>query len=427
MPAGACGVTGWPASVDRGGCSDAGCLPPIRTWELEIAPDDWTELAAEIYEDDLWFPCALTVEEVVYPGCEVRIQGASSRYFPKTSLRLRFPEDADHPGFSRNINLRAEWADRTFLRTWMGYETFRRLSSIPTPQARPLFLTLNGPDYGVMMEVERLGGSFLNRNDRDRERSLYEAERAPPYGGLMPMESHAEYKIWDGDELYTKKAGDRDDFTDLIALVEEALWPDYLDSPSRADTRIARTGEVLQLPQQVRYLALNALVQNRDHVQSNFHFSIQEDVDGVDRWEFYPWDLDSTFGCHRASGYDETLCDVMIYDVWPYGGVAPGDDEPIGHPEETWMNLVIHLALNHPGCDDGFRSEVCSMLESDWWSSDFAATVDAMAAQLEPWVERDLQDRSDTIEDFRADVALLRGFPALRAEHLRALRGATRR
>lgn len=417
---GTCGVVERAAFVEVGGCASAGCLPPIRTWALQVDPDDWAELAEEIYEDSLWFDCELTVDGVTYPGCEVRIQGASSRYFPKTSVRLRFPEGADHPGFSRNINLRAEWADRTFLRTWLGYETFRRLSSLPTPRARPLFMTLNGEDYGVMMEVERIGGSFLSHNGRDRERSLYEAERAPPYGGLMPMEAHDEYRYLDGDELYSKKAGDKDDYSDLISLVEESLWPDFLDSPSRSETVVARTGEVVRLQPQVQYLALNVLVQNRDHVQSNFHFSIQRDVDGRDRWEFYPWDLDSTFGCHRAEGYDQTLCDVMTYSVWPYGGVAPDEDEPIGAPHEVWMNLLIHLALNHPGCDDGFRSEVCSMLDSAWWTSDFASTVDAMADQLAPWVERDAQDRSETLADFRADVELLRGFPALRAEYLRA-------
>ncbi len=421
--AGSCGQCSLSAPCRDGEtCVDGFCLPEIEDWQLTFTGEDpeadWAELQEEIYDDDLYFPCNLRVGTRDYGDCKVRIQGASSRYFPKKSVRILFGEGDEHPGFSRKVNLRAEWADPTFLRTTLGYATFRRLSRTPTVRTKHVFLHVNGEPHGLMNMVERLGGRFLEENGRDRDQSLYEAESAPPMGGLMPMPTREAYRFYDDHLQYTKKGGDEHDYRDLIEFIEQQLWADFVDSPSQEETVITRTSQVVAMEQQVEYLALNALVQNRDHVQSNFHLSPQLMADGVRRWEFYPWDLDTTFGCHRPDGWDQTLCEVMDHEVWAYGGVAPRD-ELVGGEVENWMNLLIHLTLNEPVCRRRFHVELCDMIRDPWWTEDLEPLMLAFERHLVERVVMDPNVRNPGRAAYSEAIDKLLAYPQLRAQHFR--------
>jgi len=170
----------------------------------------------------------------------------------------------------RKINLRAEYNDPTFMRTWLGYETFRRLTRTPVPRADFVDVRINGERYGLMLEVERLGGKFLEDNGRDREAPMYEAQQDWPSGALTDLPDDEAWRY-----VWSKKTGDPDDYSDIQSFVNEAIGADLADSPSLRDTCVDRTSLAMDMEAYVDYLAVMALIQNNDHVTNNFYVSLQ--------------------------------------------------------------------------------------------------------------------------------------------------------
>jgi hypothetical protein len=425
----ACGVDGTCGSCttsaecsDGDTCREGFCMTPVPTWDLALAGEDWSRIHEIPYEDD-WYPCVLTAGGVEYAdGCEVRSYGSTARTYPKLSLRIRFPEDFDHPGYARKITLRAEYNDPTFLRNHLGYESFRQLMTIPTPRTRFINLTVNDSVYGLFVELERPGGKWLALNDRNRDQSLYEAEHSPVQGGLMPMASLAEYEVLDGREMYNKKTGDKDDISDLASLIEDTMWMDFLDSPSRQETSIERTAAAVEVDSVATYLSIMAMIQNRDHVASNYNISFQRDPTGAPKWEVYPLDLDTSFGCVFNPDRGNNICDSLQSDVWWLSGVAPYEGD-VGLPATSWMNLLYHLVLNEPSCSAAFNARICAALAGPYWNEELPRLIQATAQTIRPFVEADPNDLNSSVAEFDAAVTGMLDFLPDRQAYLESSLG----
>jgi hypothetical protein len=391
---------------DDTACRSGFCV--VRTvpqWDLEIAASD-----LEIMDEDpyarVFVPAVLTADEVTYDqDVQIRYLGSSTLAFPKKSFRIEFPEAADHPGYARRINLRAEYNDPSFLRTYLGYETVRRMTLLPTPRARYVNVSLNGVNYGLMLEVERVGGKFLEAHGRDREQSMYEGKETSPWGALMPMSDEAEYR-----EYYAKTTGDAEDWSDLIGLVEENLWLDHLDSQPWGPTGTARTREVIAIDSYIEYLAALAAIQSQDHVTNNYFLSWQN-VPGVGwRWEFYPWDMDLTFGCLWDDELSTSLCSsTLVYDDWWLNGVVV-EPTVAGQPNSCWCNLPAHLVLNDPELGGDYIRQLCRVIASEWWTDRLPDLAAALGQTLESRVLADTNDRNQTLDDWAVSRAQVLAF-----------------
>jgi len=436
------GVCG--ACVSDGQCRDdeacrlGFCLPEsVPVWNLELDETDWQKLQTDWYSD-YYFDCSLQAGgEKFDDGCEVRPYGSTSRRYPKKSLRIRFPDGADHPGFTRKITLRAEYNDSTYMRTFIAYETFRRLTSLPTPNVRFIELQINGETYGLMLELERNGPKFLEENGRDRDLPMFEAERAPPWGGMMPMACSDEYEFFDAKELYNQKSGEDGDIEALQQLIEDVLWQDYLDSQGDIGSVLDRTRQVVDLDSHVSYLAIHGLIQNRDHVAANYHVAQQSEQqwanhfipDGgtqsqdasTDRmwWEVYPYDLDTSFGCVYDSVNVDNICDDLQSDVWWLGGLFP-DDEPVGYPHEQWGNLLSHLVLDNADCRNVFNHRLRDFSQDPWWTERLPELVVGLRETLKDPVQRDNNDLNveTDLSDWEESIYELLQFIPARASYI---------
>ncbi len=400
-------------------CRSGFCMEEVPIWDLQTTEEDWAAVHEDPYHD-FFYDCVLTVDGVDYAdGCQYRAYGSTARTWPKLSLRIRFPEDFEHPGYSRKITLRSEYNDPTLMRNRLGYETFRHLVRLPAPRTQYVLLRVNGEIYGLFVELERPGGKWLRRNGRDRERSLYEAEHSPIQGGLVPMEDHASYELIDDDVMYNKNSGDPDDFSDLIELVEGVLWADFQDSPSRSQTVLSRTEDVVDVDTHVSYLAVMAAIQNRDHVTANYNISWQHDSLGQPAWEVYPLDLDTTFGCTYDPDAGNNYCWDVSHDVWWLNGVAPLEGD-VGWPHYAWMNMLAHLTLNEPECNAAFRGRLCWYLGSSWWNEELPRLVAATAETIRPALAQDPNDivTDPTMQNFDYAVDELLEFLEQRRDYL---------
>jgi spore coat protein CotH len=363
---------------------------------------------------DTWSSSAqLVVDGTVYAtDLRVRFLGSSTRSLPKKSFRITFAEDAEHPGYQRKINLRAEYNDPSTIRNFVAYETFRRLTRIPTPKAGYVDFFLNGEDLGVMLQVERIGGKFLERNGRDREQSMYELARTHDYGAFVPLDNEEQYAL-----TYAKTTGDPLDWSDLYSLVEDVMWEDWLESWAGGPTNTTRLGAEFDLASYSRYLAVMGLIQSQEHVTQNFYFSRQDRGQGP-KWEIYPWDLDLTLGCTWDEGEDSALCGDLVTEGWWLEGVVYSG-LPVGSPVTCWCNMGINLTLFDPRWGPDFNDHVCGLMGTDWWTTRGPALVSALGTMLTPYVENDASDRNVDLSAFLAAGAEVQDFMARRAAYLR--------
>ncbi len=393
-------------------CLHGECMPEaLPIWELTVDEADWEHIVDHA-EEDLYVPCTLAVGDALYDqGVELRLRGGSTRSFPKKSLRIRFPEDADHPGYARKINLRAEYNDPSYLRTFLGLELFRRLTTLPTPRARYLELHLNGEYYGLMLETERIGGRFLELRGRDRDASMYEAVDVDDEGALTPNGSEDEYRA-----IYDKATGDPDDYGDLVALIEDVVHADYLDSQTSGTPLAVRSAAAVHAEDYLRYLALMAVLQSQDHVTNNFYLSRQRAGDDEARWEAYPADMDLTFGCRWDEQNDNALCDEFAHDGWWMNGWIP--DEVEAGVDPVWGNLLIDRVLRDPVLWIQYQQLLCAMLDSETWNPDLEDLIDAVHDTVAEAAAADPSDLNDGLQDLELAQDEVRSFPSLRRAYL---------
>ena len=376
------------------------CLPAeLSEWNLQVDPADLAMIKDDQWED-IFIPCTLSADGVDYGACQVRLRGGSSRDWPKRSFRVEFIEDADHPGYQRKINLRAEYNDRTYMRNFLAHKAFKKLTDLPVPRIRYLRLAINGDDYGLFTEVERIGGKFLERNARDREAAMYEGEGSEGTGALMPLPNEAAYR-----ERYPKKTGDDADYSDLIGLIEDQLAADWADGGS------ARLEQAFHLDGYISYMATMLLLQNEDHVTNNFFLSFQNGA-----WETYPWDMDMSFGCQYDEAAHDSFCDDYEADgYWENGTIWPGDDL-----DDCWCNLPMHLVQQTPLLSAQFQQRACDLMTDPWWTIEGPALVDQLGSYLEPHVATDTHDAIDSLGDFADYRAEITQFFGQREAYLRS-------
>jgi hypothetical protein len=406
-------------------CINAYCMQsPIEVWQLTVNATDWQNLYSDARYQKQEVPCSLSVEGVNYPNCTVRPRGQSSLDYAKLPLRIEFPEDVDNPGYSRNINIRSEYNDRSFLHNVLANETFRYLTQIPTPRTKFIRLLVNGIDYGLNVEYEAMGGKFLERFRRSRDVSTYEADPETDalfYSGvssLVPLPSADMYP-----KGYQKKTGDETKYGDLQSLIETTIAPDYKDKTS------CRVREKVNLELYLDYLATLILVQNMDHIWKNFYLSLQKDETGKERWEFYPWDLDLTFGCLWTEEHDVYCEDSTWTTEYTWGKFADGQSAvyPLSM-DDVMGNPLVTIVLNDPVLKANLSKRICTFIDSDFWTKEIYQLIDAYAETILPDVITDTRDRNGQPDaggeavaqtSFQAEIAKIKEFIPKRADYLR--------
>ena len=425
---GSCGVCTDNAQCATGhACTSNVCVPTsLPEWRLTITEEDWSTMLATPSEN-IWVPCAVNVDGTDYStDTTCRLLGGSSRTFSKKSLRIEFSDEAPHPGYARSVNLRAEYDDPSFMRTFLGYESFRRLTDIPSPRTEFVKLYLNGFYYGLMLQVENIDETFLEARKLDTTQSMYEADPPSEFAlfgiaNLIPLPDESTYRIG-----YNKKTGTSNDYDDLIYLIEEVIWQDYLAAPS-APMTTERTAAVLDMDRFMWYLSMMAAIQNADHVRKNYYLT-QQVVEGRGLlWQMFPWDLNLTFGCHWTEEFD-TFCNSqdpnvenpyqMNYEESYIPGVYYGEGTPTYGEGPSFYNLLIHLAYHDPERFVQLQENTCEIVQGTFWNERLPQIIDGVQAAIRQAVIDDPNDLNLSPEAFDNLVQEIRDFTVGRKEVL---------
>jgi hypothetical protein len=177
-------------AIDRGGgtpsyaAADEGCpdifgQDAVRQYEIEVAPEIWAALMAELLagpprEDaaERYHPlAAFRLGAEVRTDARIRLKGRSSWAHtvaedadPKAQFVVAFGRDGDGATFHgvRKISFDMPRSDRTMLAERLAY-AFMRVAGLPAPCASSAELIIDHQPYGLYVSKETYGGRLLER------------------------------------------------------------------------------------------------------------------------------------------------------------------------------------------------------------------------------------------------------------------------
>lgn len=362
----------------------------VPVWNLEVDEDELAAIVANA-GDRTRIPMQLTIDGAPYTGT-VRLHGGSSIEFTKKSFRFDLDDGQALPNGSDHLVLRAEWADKTMLRNFLGLEIVRNATWLPAPEAEIVHFRINGEYYGAMWHVDRIDADFLARNGLDKNGSLYEADpQTPEYyvpgGNLTVLSGETAYR-----ETYQHHRGPID-YADLIELIEVVL---VLDDDTFCDV----IGRVVRVDDYLVYMAAMAVMQNHDHIRKNYYL-YRDALGDDDRWWALAWDLDLTLG-HLWTEENDVLDEQIFVDGSLYVGKRAG---------HGYYNQLMDRLWGIPELDARFRSYV-EHIAAQVYDSDFIserienvlcrATPELLADRAKRATNAEYLDRVDEIYEFLA-------------------------
>jgi spore coat protein H len=407
---------GVPGPVDPAATLDFE-LPPlqdsVQTFELEIPAQTLARFHADPYSPE---QPAVFVHDGQRHEVLVRVRGGSSRYYPKKSWRVEFPEGTSFEG-RRKLNLVAEMADRTMMIEKLAFDLLRAMGA-PAPQAKFVRLVINGRYEGAYLDLERVDKSFTRaRRFADKDPDIYRCGNHDcefkPFGTWFP---------WQTD--YTKETNEFEPWGALAALV------DVVNAASEPEFE-ARLEDALDVESYLRSMVMDALMSN-DIVMDSNSYLVRDRI--LDRWVYVPWDLNNsaarwwpTYGVTATPFINRPVPVYALFDTRiAYFHRLRGAAHAPGVYRPAFSNLTTRVYLN-----DSLRHRWVHLLERALDDLFTPATlhprIDAMHALLTPLVEDDpyVQMTDDGTPDpdglakFRASRTYVRDYVTGRAQFLR--------
>ncbi len=271
----------------------------IPVLNLQFDESQW-EYACESYWLDVYIPAELTFEEYTF-DCQFRIRGATSRAYPKKSLKLEF-NDFSFFGYDE-LNLNAEFLDITRMRECLSYTYYRNLGQI-VPEVHFVEVVFNGVTQGVYLSVEDIDSDFLLNTSLPDEAVIYKC--SDRYTTLDRV---------DDLEPYSKKTHINEPWDDLLLLM---YWLDLCPD----EIFMEQLQERFHYSDLVSCIAANVLLGHGSTYYHNYYLLLDE-TGGEGRWSYITWDMDRTWWMYGPEfPYSRNSCNggnrrnKLIWRMW---------------------------------------------------------------------------------------------------------------
>lgn len=331
----------------------------IPLYRLNIDPADLAWLYEHWWTYDT-VPGVFTYQGTSY-DVEVRFRGGTVRNLPKKSWKIDFPASSPFQG-QRELNLNAEYTDKSLLREMLAYDLFER-AGLPASRANYARLEINGQSMGLFLQVEQVDQRFLDRIGWDPNGNLYKGN----YGNFELSNDYRAYQ-----NSYLKRTNREDSHDDIIALVEMINYTPEADLPSAIAAR-------MDVGRYLEWVAVQIVLGNFEWLEKNYYayHHLKENW-----WAFTPWDLDLLLGHNWSWEHD-----IMDPDIsW---------DNPIDSgtwwskkADGKWNKLVTEVLRT-----EDFKFAYCRRLW-ELMNDEFAEAVmhqriDTFYGLIKPYAEAD--------------------------------------
>jgi hypothetical protein len=242
-----------------------------------------------------WFTATVTIDGEQIPVTGVRKKGnigSQSTLIP--SMKLKFDEYVAGQSFHDldRLALNNSRSDASYARTCLSYSIFAA-AGIPAPRCTFAHVVVNGQDLGPYVAVDEVHKQFLRRHFQDADGNLYEGTasdfRDDAVGGF---------------EQETNEETDPSR-SDLAAV---------MDALTASDDKLrGQLAEVVNLPQFIRFWAVEGLIWHRDSYSghANNYFIYADPSDGG-RFSFIPWGPDAAYHVDDSDAVPDS---VLAYGV----------------------------------------------------------------------------------------------------------------
>ena len=151
----------------------------VHTINIEIADEDWQDLVTNPL-DETYYSCNITIDGETYKNIGLRTKGNSSltqvansdsdRYSFKIKFD-KFDKEQDYYGLEK-LSLNNIIQDATFMKDYLSYKLMGDFG-VASPYVSYSYITINGEEWGLYLNVEDIDSSFLDRNYGEDHGELY--------------------------------------------------------------------------------------------------------------------------------------------------------------------------------------------------------------------------------------------------------------
>lgn len=343
----------------------------IPSLELEFDWDQW-EYACDHYWQDIYIPAQFTCGGYT-TDCQFRIRGATSREYPKKSIKIEFPQGTFMFGMDE-LNLNAEYLDKSRLRELLSYLYYAETGQT-VPEVHLAEVVFNGETQGPFVSVQDVDGDFLLETGLPDQSVIYKC--ADRYTTLD--------RPWQLGP-YSKKTWENQPWDDLILLMYWLILS--TDADFQSDLPLRFHYEDL-----VSCIASNVLLGHGSTYYHNYLLLLDE-TGAEGRWRYITWDMDRTWGKYgpefpywRNSSTNGNRRNTLIWRMW---------------------------------CNSEIREDILQEIEEQYpliLSFASSGRIDSLAAIVAPLVETDPY-RDYTMDQFWATIEAIKNWPGSRYANL---------
>ncbi len=295
-----------------------------------------------VERDYPWSTATFECAGQVLTNVAVRFKGNSSFNMSRNGLKRPFKLDFDRGAKGRTffgheeLLLNNNLNDGAQFREALAYDAFRRAGmAAPRTAFARVFLTIPGERtntfLGLYTVVEAVEGDFLTAHFGTKRGLLAKPEWVPGLQYLGPDWAAYTNRYEPKTEM---TPADTDRFIALTRLVDQADDATFArELPRRVD-----------LPQLLRFIAVNAVLANYDSFLGTGHNFYLFQPRGDGKTVFIPWDLNESFGGHPGAGSRRAQAEFTV--------LKP----------QTENLRVIGRVLSNPEFAAAYRREVSALL-----------------------------------------------------------------
>lgn len=342
-----------------------GTIEKLPEYRLFIHPLDLNELRKDIWIDDP-VSAKLTIQGKKYE-VDIAYRGSHIRDFPKKSYQVSLYK----PSSYRNANtfhLNAEYKDPSLLRNKLSFDFFNEIGCL-APQARFVFLKVNGRNEGVYLELESVDERFLANRKLPAGSIFYAVDGDANFSLMSDLDKEVKKSLTFG---YEQKCGAQDDATHLHQMIIDI-------------NTIPREGfekeivSYINIDNYLRWLAGVVFTQNFDGFVHNYALYRNKE-NGL--YEIIPWDYDATWG--RDVNGEEMESDYLRI---------------------TGFNTLTARILDSKTFRSQYKSLLKDILGNQFTVDTLKPKIQRMHALLRPYVlldpyKKDTVDRFDKEPDY---------------------------
>lgn len=268
----------------------------IPTYKLYIHPSDLIELRRDIWDDEP-IPARLAIEKKKLE-VDLAYRGSHIRKFKKKSYHITFYRPNMYRS-AKEIHLNAEFKDPSYIRNKLSLDFFSDIGCL-SPQSRHVFLSLNGADQGVYLELESVDEYFLVRRNLPEGAIFYAIDGDANFSLISDLDKEVKKSL---DSGYEQKYGNEED----SLILQDAIIK--INTIPREDFK-GEIEKILDVDKYLRWLAGAVLTQNYDGFVHNYALYRNGET-GL--FEIIPWDYDATWG-------RDVHGDLLDFDYVPIEG-----------------------------------------------------------------------------------------------------------